>query len=132
MAQSTVILSPAMPCMCEASFSAWLRVMVLSGPRCGRCSRSTRNRAPWDRALGEDDEIEDRPPQEPRRLDDAPVGEELLQVAAHGPVARSLGGAEIEEEHADPPRPHGRMVERADARAVEVGWTDMVFIKGGP
>ena len=39
-------------------------------------------------ALGEDDEVEDRPPQEARSLDDAPVGEKLLQVAAHRPVAR--------------------------------------------
>ena len=68
-------------------------------------------------ALGEDDEVEDRPPDEARGLDDAPVGEELLQVAAHRPVAGALRRSQVHQKHADPPGPRRRVVHRADALA---------------
>ena len=48
-------------------------------------------------------EIEDRPPQPARRLDDAPVGQEFLEIAPHRPIVGRLRRAEIDEQHADPP-----------------------------
>ena len=82
-----------------ASFSACERVMVLSGP-------SSRSRVPdlgvvlalAAGADGQDDQVEDRPPFPARLLDHAPVGEELLQIAPHRPVAGAVGRAEVEQQ----------------------------------
>ncbi len=46
------------------------------------------------RALGQDDQVEERPPDQPGHLDDPAVRQELLEIAAHRPVAGALGGAE--------------------------------------
>ena len=54
------------------------------------------------RAARQDDEIEDRPPQPARRLDHAPVGQELLEIAPHRPIVGRLRRAEIDDQHADP------------------------------
>ncbi len=60
----------------------------------------------------EDDQVEDRPPQPPRRLDHALVGEELAQIGAHRPIARRLRRAEIHDQHTEPARPHLGVVAR--------------------
>ena len=52
-------------------------------------------------ARGQDDEVEDRPPDRPRHLDDATVRQEFLEVAPHRPIGRRVGRAEVDEEHAD-------------------------------
>ena len=53
------------------------------------------------RPHGQNDQVEDRPPLPARHLDDARVGEELLEVAAHRPIAGGVGRAEVQEQHAD-------------------------------
>ena len=58
-------------------------------------------RAALLRARREHDPLQDRLPDEARRFDDARVGEELRQIAPHRPIARALGRAEVDEEHAD-------------------------------
>ena len=68
------------------------------------------------RAHGEDDQVEDRPPLPARHLDDAFVRQEFLQVAAHRPVVGSIGGAEIEQQHADAPATGGGMAGRSVRR----------------
>ena len=55
----------------------------------------------------QDHEIEERPPKPARGLDHAPVGKELLEIAAHRPIIGRLRRAEVDEEHADPARPRG-------------------------
>ena len=52
-------------------------------------------------ADGQDDQVEDRPPLPARQLDHALVGEELLEIAPHRPVAGGVGRAEVEQEDAD-------------------------------
>ena len=42
------------------------------------------------RALRQDDQVEERPPDQPRHLDHPPVRQELLEIPAHGPVGRAL------------------------------------------
>ena len=70
-----------------ASFSACERVIVLSGPSLRSLFQIVCVVPAFAaRAHGEDDEVEDRPPLPARHLDDAAVGEELLEVAAHRPV----------------------------------------------
>ncbi len=69
----------------------------------------------------QDDEVEDRPPDEPGRLDDAPVGQEFLEVAAHRPVVGRLGRAEIDQQRADAPAPDRGMALRAPRGAKGVG-----------
>src|ERR1019366_7031322 len=49
----------------------------------------------------QDDEVEHQPPLDAVFLDDAAVGEKLLQVAAHRPVIGGVGRAEIDQQHAD-------------------------------
>jgi hypothetical protein len=73
-------------------------------------------------ALGQNDQVEDRPPEEARRLDHAPVGEELLQIGAHGPVAGALGRPQVQKKHTDPSGSNSRMVHRAHALA-KIGQT---------
>ena len=68
------------------------------------------------RAHGEDDQVEDRPPLPARHLDDALVGEELLEVAAHRPIVGAVGRAEVEQQHADAPAAHVRVARRPVAR----------------
>ena len=68
------------------------------------------------RALGQDDEVEERPPDQARHLDHPAVGEEFLEVAAHRPVARALRRPEIHQEDADPAPAHRRMLGRQAAR----------------
>src|SRR5208282_403002 len=60
----------------------------------------------------------DLQPEGARRLDDAAVGEELLQVAANRPIVGPLRRAEIDDQHADPAARDGRMTDRPrDRRA---------------
>ena len=96
-----------------ASFSACARVIVFSGPS----SRSLFQIVCVVLALAagahrQDDQVEDRPPLPARHLDDALVGQELLEVAAHRPVVGAVGRAEVEQQHAErgrAPRPDGRL-----------------------
>ena len=63
-------------------------------------------------ADAQDDQVEDRPPLPARHLDDAPVGEELLEVAAHRPIVGAVGRAEVQEQHADAAALDGRVAVR--------------------
>ena len=78
------------------------------------------------RPHGENDQVEDRPPLPARHLDDARVGEELLEVAPHGAIAGAVGGAEIQQQHADAAtadrRVPRRQVLRFGAAAARVHW----------
>src|SRR5262249_41863203 len=51
-------------------------------------------------AKGQDEEVEDKPPLEPRDLDDAPVAEELPQVRPERLGGRGVRGAELDEQDA--------------------------------
>src|SRR5208337_2556215 len=53
-----------------------------------------------ERPLCEHDGVEHEPPDRGIDLDNAPVGKEFFQIAAHGPIARSLRRPEIDEKHA--------------------------------
>ena len=68
------------------------------------------------RALGQDDQVEQRPPDQPGHLDDPPVRQELLEVAPHRPVAGALGGAEVHQQDADAAPCDLRVVGREAAR----------------
>ena len=57
----------------------------------------------------QNDEIENKPPHDPVHFDDAAVGEELFQVAAHGPIGGGFRGSEIGEKQADFSRLEGRV-----------------------
>ena len=46
--------------------------------------------------------MKDRPPEERRNFDDAPVGKELREEAANGGGSRRVGRAEIDEENPEP------------------------------
>jgi hypothetical protein len=48
--------------------------------------------------------VKDRPPEERRNFDDAPVGQELREEAANGGGGRRVGRAEIDEENPEPRR----------------------------
>src|SRR6202030_382384 len=48
-----------------------------------------------------DDQIEDTPQFDAFLLDHPPFGEELGEIAAHRPIVRRLGRAEVDQQHAD-------------------------------
>ncbi len=85
-----------------ASFSACERVMVLIGD-------SFFSRVPdflvvarlAARAQRQNDAVEHDLPEQRIVLDHAPVGEKLLQIAAHGGRIGRIGRAEIDQKHAD-------------------------------
>ena len=111
MAQSTSMRS-VIP-SAAASFSACARVIVFSGPSLRSLFQIVCVVLAFaPRAHGEDDEVEDRPPLPARHLDDALVGQELLQVAAHRPVVGAVGRAEVQQQHADAPAAHVGMAGR--------------------
>ncbi len=62
------------------------------------------------RTRGQDDAVEHELPEERIVLDHARVGQELPQVAAHRPEIGRVRRSEIDEQHADPSRPHRRMI----------------------
>ena len=53
------------------------------------------------RAGAEDDAVQDRLPREAGNLDDARIGQEFGEVAAHRAALRRIGRAEIDQQHAD-------------------------------
>ena len=65
--------------------------------------------------FGENDQIEDRPPQPARRFDHAPVRQELLQIGPHRPIGGAFGCPEIDQQDAGLARFYRRMLAgRAD------------------
>ncbi len=64
----------------------------------------------------QNDEIEDRPPDQARRIDHAPVGQEFLEIAPHRPVAERVGRAEIDQQDADLSRMRRNVVRRRGNR----------------
>ena len=52
-------------------------------------------------AGGQDHAVQQRHPEPARRFNDAAVGEELGEIAAHGGIVRAVRRAEIDEENAD-------------------------------
>ena len=65
-----------------------------------------------ERPPGQDHRLQQRLPQPARVVDDPPVGQELVEVAAHRPVVGGVRRAEVGEHDADPRRGHRRMVGR--------------------
>ncbi len=51
--------------------------------------------------LGQDDEVQDRPPDNARRLDHPAVRKEFLEIAPHRPVVSGIRCAEVEQQHAN-------------------------------
>jgi hypothetical protein len=54
-----------------------------------------------------DEDVQRKPPQRRRRVDDARVGEELAEIAAHFRRARGVGRSEVDEQKADVGARHG-------------------------
>ena len=73
--------------------------------------------AGFERTLRKHNQVQYEPPDDGVHLDDAPVGEELLQIAAHGPIAGGVRRAEIEEQHANAAMPYDRVAGGASAGA---------------
>ena len=65
--------------------------------------------AAGERSLHQHDEVQNQPPQHPVGLDHAPVGQELLEIAAHRPIGGAVGRAEIDEQDPDPALRSGRL-----------------------
>ena len=56
-------------------------------------------------ADAQDDAVEDQLPQQPLILDHARIGEKFLEIDPHAPGVGGVGGAEIDQQHADAFRP---------------------------
>ena len=74
-----------------------------------------------ERAPAEDDEMQQRLPLPGRVVDDAAIGQELAEVAAHRPVVGGVGGAEVGEDDADAGRRHRRVAGRGVGETVLAG-----------
>src|SRR5262249_28062478 len=70
------------------------------------------------RPHAQDDQVEHQPPLHPVLFDDAAVGQELGEVAAHRPIVGRVGRAEVVEEDADAPG-----VGPAGGGRGQAGWT---------
>ena len=68
--------------------------------------------APFDVRSPEENGLQNGRPNHARRLDDAAVGQELLQIAPDRPIVGALRGAEIDDQHPDPPARRRRMARR--------------------
>ena len=68
--------------------------------------------APFGARPAQQNELQNRQPDGAWRLDDAAVGEELVQIAANRPIVGPLRRAEIDDEHADPAARDRRMARR--------------------
>ncbi len=84
-----------------ASASACARVIVFSGLSFLSFPDALIGVAAARRPRGKNDEIEDRPPEQFRRLDHARIGQKLLEIAAHRPKIGRLGRSEIDEKNPD-------------------------------
>ena len=60
------------------------------------------------RAGAQDDAVQRQLPQQALVFDHAGIGQELLEIDAHAPRIRGVGGAEIDQQHADALRPDVR------------------------
>jgi hypothetical protein len=54
----------------------------------------------------QDDAVQHQLPQQPLIFDHPRIGQKFLEIDAHAPRIRAVGGAEIDQEHADPFRLH--------------------------